>query len=73
MFCNERSVIIHDYRRYTQPLNCYFQVAVAGAPVTLWQFYDTGYTERYMGNPDVNEQDYDLGSVAMQADRFPSE
>ncbi|XP_058855005.1 dipeptidyl peptidase 8-like isoform X1 [Acipenser ruthenus] len=50
-----------------------FKVAVAGAPVTLWQFYDTGYTERYMGNPDVNEQDYDLGSVAMQADRFPSE
>ncbi|XP_041081596.1 dipeptidyl peptidase 8-like [Polyodon spathula] len=49
------------------------QVAIAGAPVNLWQFYDTGYTERYMGSPDVNERDYDLGSVAMQADRFPSE
>lgn len=49
------------------------QVAVAGAPVTLWIFYDTGYTERYMGHPDHNEQGYYLGSVAMQAEKFPSE
>uniref|UniRef100_A0A8D2LUP7 dipeptidyl-peptidase IV n=1 Tax=Varanus komodoensis TaxID=61221 RepID=A0A8D2LUP7_VARKO len=50
-----------------------FKVAIAGAPVTLWLFYDTGYTERYMGCPDNNEQGYYLGSVAMQADKFPSE
>uniref|UniRef100_A0A8B9TMI0 dipeptidyl-peptidase IV n=1 Tax=Anas platyrhynchos TaxID=8839 RepID=A0A8B9TMI0_ANAPL len=50
-----------------------FRVAVAGAPVTLWIFYDTGYTERYMGHPDHNEQGYYLGSVAMQAEKFPSE
>uniref|UniRef100_A0A8C6XGW1 dipeptidyl-peptidase IV n=1 Tax=Naja naja TaxID=35670 RepID=A0A8C6XGW1_NAJNA len=50
-----------------------FKVAVAGAPVTLWLFYDTGYTERYMGHPDNNEQAYYLGSVAMQAEKFPSE
>ncbi|EHA98473.1 Dipeptidyl peptidase 8 [Heterocephalus glaber] len=50
-----------------------FRVAVAGAPVTLWIFYDTGYTERYMGHPDQNEQGYYLGSVAMQAEKFPSE
>ncbi|XP_060115945.1 dipeptidyl peptidase 8 [Heteronotia binoei] len=50
-----------------------FKVAVAGAPVTLWLFYDTGYTERYMGHPDQNEQGYYLGSVAMQANKFPSE
>uniref|UniRef100_A0A2I3GD41 dipeptidyl-peptidase IV n=1 Tax=Nomascus leucogenys TaxID=61853 RepID=A0A2I3GD41_NOMLE len=49
------------------------QVAIAGAPVTLWIFYDTGYTERYMGHPDQNEQGYYLGSVAMQAEKFPSE
>ncbi|KAG8145210.1 putative Dipeptidyl peptidase 8 protein [Naja naja] len=51
----------------------YKMVAVAGAPVTLWLFYDTGYTERYMGHPDNNEQAYYLGSVAMQAEKFPSE
>uniref|UniRef100_A0A8B9TPK3 dipeptidyl-peptidase IV n=1 Tax=Anas platyrhynchos TaxID=8839 RepID=A0A8B9TPK3_ANAPL len=51
----------------------YKMVAVAGAPVTLWIFYDTGYTERYMGHPDHNEQGYYLGSVAMQAEKFPSE
>ena len=28
-----------------------FQVAVAGAPVTSWQLYDTGYTERYLDRP----------------------
>ncbi|XP_026565056.1 dipeptidyl peptidase 8 [Pseudonaja textilis] len=50
-----------------------FKVAVAGAPVTLWLFYDTGYTERYMGHPDNNEQAYYLGSVAMQAEKFPSQ
>uniref|UniRef100_A0A8C0HJE7 dipeptidyl-peptidase IV n=1 Tax=Chelonoidis abingdonii TaxID=106734 RepID=A0A8C0HJE7_CHEAB len=51
----------------------FFRVAIAGAPVTLWIFYDTGYTERYMGHPDHNEQGYYLGSVAMQAEKFPSE
>lgn len=50
-----------------------FRVAIAGAPVTLWIFYDTGYTERYMGHPEHNEQGYYLGSVAMQAEKFPSE
>ncbi|KAM4746824.1 dipeptidyl peptidase 8 isoform 2-T2 [Rhinophrynus dorsalis] len=50
-----------------------FRVAIAGAPVTLWIFYDTGYTERYMGHPDQNEHGYYMGSVAMQAEKFPSE
>ncbi|KAG7468007.1 hypothetical protein MATL_G00138230 [Megalops atlanticus] len=50
-----------------------FKVAVAGAPVTLWTYYDTGYTERYMGFPDLNQDSYQLGSIAMQAHRFPSE
>ena len=27
------------------------KVAVAGAPVTDWMYYDTGYTERYLGVP----------------------
>jgi dipeptidyl-peptidase 4 len=35
-----------------------FSVAVAGAPVTNWDGYDTHYTERYMGTPDDNPQGY---------------
>ena len=30
-----------------------FQVGIAGAPVTHWDGYDTHYTERYMGTPQV--------------------
>jgi dipeptidyl-peptidase-4 len=28
-----------------------YAAAVAGAPVTKWQYYDTHYTERYLGDP----------------------
>jgi dipeptidyl-peptidase-4 len=28
-----------------------YAAGVAGAPVTKWEFYDTAYTERYMGDP----------------------
>ncbi|KAH9261751.1 hypothetical protein BASA81_000407 [Batrachochytrium salamandrivorans] len=40
-----------------------FKVAVAGAPVTFWQGYDTCYTERYMGTPQDNESGYATSSV----------
>ncbi|XP_071395838.1 dipeptidyl peptidase 9-like [Centroberyx affinis] len=50
-----------------------FKVAIAGAPVTLWTAYDTGYTERYMDTPDNNQQAYEDGSVALQVDKLPSE
>jgi dipeptidyl-peptidase-4 len=36
-----------------------FKVGVAGSPVTDWRFYDTGYTERYMGMPEKNPSGYD--------------
>lgn len=40
-----------------------FKVAVAGAPVTHWDGYDTHYTERYMGTPQSNPQGYQESSV----------
>ncbi len=40
-----------------------FAVAVAGAPVTHFDGYDTHYTERYMGTPKVNPQGYTESSV----------
>jgi dipeptidyl-peptidase 4 len=40
-----------------------FKVAVAGAPVTHYDGYDTHYTERYMGTPLSNPQGYAEGSV----------
>lgn len=40
-----------------------FSVAVAGAPVTHWDGYDTHYTERYMGTPESNPDGYVLSSV----------
>mmetsp|Transcript_132123 Transcript_132123/g.313181 ORF Transcript_132123/g.313181 Transcript_132123/m.313181 type:complete len:842 (-) Transcript_132123:51-2576(-) len=40
-----------------------FKCAVAGAPVTSWDGYDTCYTERYMGTPQSNEKGYKSSSV----------
>jgi dipeptidyl-peptidase-4 len=40
-----------------------FHVAVAGAPVTHWDGYDTHYTERYMGTPQNNPRGYAESSV----------
>ncbi|KAM4629639.1 dipeptidyl peptidase 9 isoform 2-T3 [Polymixia lowei] len=50
-----------------------FKVAIAGAPVTVWMAYDTGYTERYMDTPESNQQGYEAGSVALHVDKLPSE
>jgi dipeptidyl-peptidase-4 len=35
-----------------------FHAAVAGAPVTDWRLYDTHYTERYLGNPAIDDNKY---------------
>ncbi|HKQ97326.1 MAG TPA: DPP IV N-terminal domain-containing protein [Candidatus Polarisedimenticolia bacterium] len=40
-----------------------FKAAVAGAPVTDWDGYDTHYTERYMGTPADNPDGYRGASV----------
>ncbi len=39
-----------------------FSTAISAAPVTNWRFYDTIYTERYMGLPSDNAAGYERGS-----------
>ncbi|OXA52726.1 dipeptidyl peptidase 9 isoform X2 [Folsomia candida] len=50
-----------------------FKVCVAGAPVTSWELYDSGYTERYMDLPQNNPVGYKEGSVLTYAHQFPDE
>ncbi len=40
-----------------------FNTAVSVAPVTDWRYYDNIYTERYMGLPKDNAENYDATSV----------
>ena len=40
-----------------------FKAAVAGAPVTDWEDYDTHYTERYMGLLPESKKEYDAASL----------
>lgn len=40
-----------------------FRAAVAGAPVTRWEAYDTCYTERYMGLPAERPDAYEQAAV----------
>ena len=49
------------------------QVAISGAPVTDWLWYDTGYTERYLGVPPDALSAYKVSSVLSACDRFPNE
>jgi dipeptidyl-peptidase-4 len=44
-----------------------FHCAVAGAPVSNWDGYDTHYTERYMGTPQSNPDGYQDSSVTAHA------
>jgi dipeptidyl-peptidase-4 len=40
-----------------------FRAGIAGAPPADWHFYDTAYTERYMGKPSEQRAAYTLTSV----------
>jgi dipeptidyl-peptidase 4 len=49
-----------------------YKAAVAGAPVTVWEDYDTHYTERYMGMPDTDVAAYKEGSLLTYAEKLDS-
>lgn len=47
-----------------------FHAGIAGAPVTEWRLYDTGYTERYLGNPTEDPGPYDACSLLPDAHKL---
>ena len=49
-----------------------FHAAVAGAPVTDWKLYDTHYTERYLGHPEHNPENYENTNLCNEAYKLES-
>jgi dipeptidyl-peptidase-4 len=47
-----------------------FHAAVAGAPVTDWALYDTHYTERYLGLPEEEPDNYARNSLIEDAGKL---
>jgi len=47
-----------------------FKMAIAVAPVTNWRYYDSIYTERFMGLPQDNPLGYDSNSPINHADKL---
>src|SRR5690606_20791197 len=47
-----------------------FTHGIANASVTDWKFYDTHYTERFMGTPKNNPEGYKQTSVMTYADKL---
>jgi acetyl esterase/lipase len=50
-----------------------FRLSIPRSPVTLWECYDTAYTERYMGLPQIRKMSYIYSQVLSYVDRFPDE
>ncbi len=44
-----------------------FRAGIAGGPPADWHFYDSAYTERYMGMPKADAGDYERTSVLPKA------
>ncbi|NOQ28119.1 MAG: prolyl oligopeptidase family serine peptidase [Bacteroidales bacterium] len=47
-----------------------FEMAISVAPVTSYRFYDSIYTELYMGLPQDNAEGYDDNSLLTHADKL---
>src|SRR5438445_2403351 len=47
-----------------------FKVGFAGGPVTDWHYYDSIYTERYLGLPQQNEKGYEDSSPVKYASQL---
>lgn len=47
-----------------------FQTAVAGGPVTDWNFYEIMYTERYMDRPQENPEGYAQTNLCKRIDQL---
>jgi dipeptidyl-peptidase-4 len=47
--------------------------AIAGAPVTSWELYDTIYTERFMRTPQENPDGYEAGAPLALAEGLEGE
>jgi dipeptidyl-peptidase-4 len=47
-----------------------FKAGFAGGPVTDWYYYDTIYTERYLGLPQKNGESYQESSPVKNADHL---
>ena len=47
-----------------------FHAAVAGAPVTDWLLYDTHYTERYLGHPETEPENYAKTNLCNEANKL---
>ena len=47
-----------------------FKAAIAVAPVTNWRYYDSIYTERYMGLPKDHANGYDDNSPINHVDKL---
>lgn len=47
-----------------------YAAGVSGAPVTKWELYDTHYTERFMGNPNVVPEAYEAASAIPEATKI---
>jgi dipeptidyl-peptidase-4 len=47
-----------------------FKTGFAGGPVTDWRYYDSIYTERYLGLPQKNEKGYQDSSPVKYASQL---